>query len=484
MKEILEKGELYHQTESLDIFDLMVSNEQRYKLLSGMDSSLQFETLKRLMDIYRLTGVKRLEKFFIQICIFDDKIDLYLKQEILYILSYKFTLKNKYLVKRSFSNTLFLMLKKALEYEEYWLMFEENLILYNKTYKDHTIYSMLKNIIILEFKKFKSFDPFKKLFSLITFFKDEPYFTNLCTFIFVKYHLILKIKNKLLLLQVIFEEDNEFKDNLFHITRDNSIELNLKLEACDILYLKGSKNIRNKVQNILEKILPDIAYTHNPENVHLSSMTISVDKTLDSLLYTNNGKTAPVNLYEILLSKFSNNDKIKGSLNRIFNYNFLKFSKHKLTMKEIIEHVWLLIENCNDELKNQLMVRLEQELTDMYDTCSQGYVTRLINIFSGFEINDNLNLGIKISYEDEIFAIFLAKINKIVSNAPDSIKDTLLEELMVPSNHHENRLTLTRYLRSYLPVIWNEIFEMFKDELTITDLDLYCRKVTMRYEGC
>jgi hypothetical protein len=119
----------------------------------------------------------------------------------------------------------------------------------------------------------------------------------------------------------------------------------------------------------------------------------------------------------------------------------------------------------------------------MYDTCSQGYVTRLINIFSGFQINGDNTLGIVISFEDEIYAIFSNKINNMVSNAPEPMKTKLLEELMVPSDDYENRLNLIRYLRPFLPKIWNEIFEIFKDQLTITDLDLYCRKVMMKYEG-
>ena len=49
----------------IDIFDLTVSNDQRIKLLFFMDKNLQFETIKRLMDIYRLSGIKKLEKFFI-----------------------------------------------------------------------------------------------------------------------------------------------------------------------------------------------------------------------------------------------------------------------------------------------------------------------------------------------------------------------------------------------------------------------------------
>jgi hypothetical protein len=481
---------------NIDIFDLMLTNKLRFELLKNMDQSSQFENLKRLMDIYRLSGVKKLEKFFIFICIFDDQIDLYLKQDILYLLSYKLTLKNSHFIFNAYSNTLFLMVQKAFVFEEYWLMFENNLILYNTFYNtyislqtNHKTLNMcqwLKNIIILGFKKLKSSKPFKKIFSLILNFKEETYFEELCIFIFKKYSLTLSIKNNLLLLQIIFKDENEFMDNLFHIAINNEIEINLKLEACDILYLKGSETIKTKVQDILKNILPSMAYTQNPENAHLDSINTSIDKTLNSIIQQNKGKLLPLNLFETLIGIYKPSkefEKIKGSLSRIFNYNFLKFSRYELTLKEIIENIWLIMEECKPELKQQLVMRLEQELVDMYNTCSQGYVSRLINIFSGYNVN-NMDLGITISYEDEIFAIFSNKINTIVSKAPLDIKEKLLEEIMVPSNDYENRLNLIRYLRPHLPQIWNEIFEIFKDELTITDLDLYCRKVTMKYEGC
>jgi hypothetical protein len=479
-----------------DIFDLMITTKLRFQLLKTMDQSTKFESLKRLMDIYRLSGVKKLEKFFIFICVFDSQIDLYLKQEILYLLTSKLTLKNGYSIFKAYTTTLFLMLQKAFLFEEYWLMFEDNLILYNTFYNKYRVQNdqqqgcllnqCLKNIIILGFKKLKSTEPFKKLFRLLLNFKEELYFEDLCIFIFKKYSSNLSTKNNLLLLQIIFKEENEFMVNLFNVANNNEIEINLKLEACDILYLKGSHTVKTKVQSILENIIPSMAYTQNPENVHLSSINTSIDKTLNSIIQRNKGKLLPINLFETLTSIFKPSiefEKIKGSLNRIFNYNFLKFSKYKLTLKEIIENIWLIVDDCRLDLKQQLVIRLEQELGDMYDTCSQGYVSRLINIFSGFNV-DNMDLGITISYEDEIFAIFSNKINTLVSKAPLEIKEQLLEELIIPSNDHENRLNLTRYLRPHLSQIWNEIFGIFKDELTITDLDLYCRKVTMKYEGC
>lgn len=468
---------------NFNIFDLTLSINHRYKLLINMDKQNQFEITKRLVDIYRLTGVKKLEKFFIYICIFDSQIDLYLKQEILYILSSKLTIKNKKNIKQAFSNVLFLMIKQSFIYNECWLMFETNLILYYTLFKDPNMFKFLKNFTIISLKKLKSSEPIKKIFKLITHFKDEYFFMDLCTFIFTKYNKILMVKNNLFLLQIIFKDENIHQTNLFSIVNNDSIELSLRLEACDILYLNGSKNIKDKVQIILENIIPNTTYTNNHENVHLSSVVKSVDKTIDSVLKLNKGKEAPSNLYNLLLDKFSHNDKVKGSLNRIFNYSFLKFTKYNLTLKDIIENVWLIINQNNSDLQHQLYIRLEQELMDMYNTCSQGYATRLINVLTGFEINGNTNLGISLSYEDEIYAIFSNKINNVVARAPEELKEQLLEELMVPSNQHDKRLNLIRYLRPHIPQIWNEIYNIFETELSMTDLDLYCRKVTMKYDG-
>jgi hypothetical protein len=122
------------------------------------------------------------------------------------------------------------------------------------------------------------------------------------------------------------------------------------------------------------------------------------------------------------------------------------------------------------------MLRLIQELLDMFDTCSQGYVCRLVNVLSGF----GTELGVSLDYEDEIYAIFSTKVNKLLSDAPEPLRDKLLEELTVES---DRRVNLLKYLRPRVPGIWNEIFEVFKEELTVTDLDLYCRKVMMKYEG-
>jgi hypothetical protein len=286
-------------------------------------------------------------------------------------------------------------------------------------------------------------------------------------------------------LQIVFEGENEFLGDLLSIARDGR-SLSARLEACDILFLKGSSAVKAQAQHLIETLVPQDAYTTNKENAHLSSIAASVNRTLDLLLEKNRDKTPPQNLYNILLQRFSHQKSlssglnVKGSLYRIFNYNFLRFTSHHLTLKEVIENVCLFIDSFPPETQQQLYTRLEQELDDMYNTCSQGYLTRLINVFSGFGVED---VGISIAFEDQIYAIFSLKVNERIAAAPEELKDTLLEELTVSTNEPERRMNLTRYLRPYLSKIWNEIFDEFSANLTTTDLDLYCRKVLLKYEG-
>lgn len=467
-------------TENEKVFDLTISNNERFKLLNQMNKDDQYEALKRMLHIYTISKVKKIEKFFIHICIYDkEEIDLYIKQELFKSLALYITNKNKENIRLAYENILYFILLNAFKNEPYWLMLNS----FIKTCPfERNNYTLFKNMTIFGFKSFKSDIIFKKLFNFFSHFKEDANFEKICTFIIQKYSDKVTIKNKLLLLQIIFKDENIFINDLMEIVDDKSCSLAIKLEACDIMCLNGNKSIKSKAQALIKSILPDTAYINNDENVHLSSIASSVDKTLELLLQRNKGKKAPSNLYEILIGKYSNK-VCKASLNRIFNYNFLKFSKYNLTLKEIIENIYICIEECNHNLQKELYNRLDQELIDMYDTCSNGYVTRLINVFSGFEINGKLNLGISISYEDEMYAIFSNKVNKIIEVAPPSLKDILVEELMVPTNFYEKRMTLTRYLRPFIPKIWNEIFEIFKDDLSVEDLDLYCRNISVKYDG-
>jgi hypothetical protein len=514
------------------IFDLSISNSKRLQIIYTLDRSQQNEILRRLLDVYRLSGVKKLEKLFTSICIHDIHLDLHLKIDIFDTFETVLTQTaggswqgdSRKCVAHALSNIQFLVALNAFANNVSWLLFTQWLLqtqISGTSREDREV--LLRNIVYRAAQEKK---PFKQLFSLINHFKDQHFFKALCTLIYLKYDQQLNIKERLLLLQIGACGDRRSSftgkacdqrkqrvssmlrfEELLRIAEDKNVELNLRLEACDIIFLEGSETDRSRVSSIFDSIAPSTEYTNNSENVHIASIQASVERSIDALVNKSkcvlrnplpaceshpvrerqsertSSELDTIGSEDVLLRRYNEEPKfvkIKGSLHRIFNHTFLKFTKHKLTLRDIIALVCLVIEDCEITLHDELYRRLGQELADMNDTCSRGYVTRLVNVFSGFEIDA---LGITLSFEDEIYAIFANKVNKLIADAPDELRDVLLEQLTIPSNEHARRQELTRYLRPFLPTVWNEIYTAFEKTLTLTDLDLYSRKVMMRYDG-
>jgi hypothetical protein len=443
-----------------EVFDLNQPLLYRYALLIALSPNDQYECVKRLLDIHRLSGVCKLVKFLKHVCLNDDDVDLHLKVEILNELVGSEGLHANKDMYPCFENVLNLMVRKYLSEERLiiWLMICDVLLTAVVNFERTDVLVLL----IQQCPK----SSFRRIYEFILKIKSTRFFIEMCTLLFERFQPDLDIPDKLLLLQVIVNTHSHILDD---IVNDVELDIGLRLEALDILSLSGfSRNVDIKFNN---------DYTLNSETVHLTSVDVSVNRTLEKMLERTKDKPTPAGLYNTLISKeYADKDRIVKVLNRIFKYNFLKFSKFQLTLKEILEHVWIIISESPH--KEQLVLRLEQELLSCSNSCSRGYATRLINVLTGFE----QDLGIFISYEDEIYTIFSQKVNKIIATSP--IQDILLEELLKPTDEHESRLTLIRYLRPVLPDVWNEIFKSYQDILTASDLDLYSRKVMMRYEGC
>jgi len=241
---------------------------------------------------------------------------------------------------------------------------------------------------------------------------------------------------------------------------------------------------------------------------------------------------------EMLLDK---HEKIEVSLNRI-KLDRCLYSKFSNTLENILLKVWNYI--STSEFKEELKIRLLDELQDMSGTCSSGFLTRLVNVISGYE--DNLN--IKISWEQQIIANFVGRMNyqlkQIIRNNNNSLfVDKIDEIVLIWLNNWENEELLnslkqqlekdsntdekkqlvslflqddkeakiqecfmeftnniieelsgnmSRYdLRQNYNLFFNvscdkiriELYEEFKEYITDVDFDLYFKKAIIAYEG-
>lgn len=234
-------------------------------------------------------------------------------------------------------------------------------------------------------------------------------------------------------------------------------------------------------------------------------------------------------------------DRILVSLNRIFMDRTL-YSKFTSTLSNILIKLWSYIHES--EFKDGMLKRLLEELEEMSGTCSSGFVSRLVNVLSGFDEK----LSIRISYEDQIIAnmngrlnvraqkilyddskfykdklndvielyinsnndlrkylineiigdkniTFLPTMKQLITKFLEDDKDVkikhcleifaenVLNEMMLDSYKYANRQNFSLFFRTYISDIREELFEEFKEVLTPTEFDLCIRKAISTYEG-
>jgi hypothetical protein len=127
------------------------------------------------------------------------------------------------------------------------------------------------------------------------------------------------------------------------------------------------------------------------------------------------------------------------------------------------------------EKKGELEKRLVEEMREMYNTCSSGYLVRFANVFTGFLENG----GVFIGWDEQILSIFYAKINLAISTSLN--RDIILENLIEADE--EDKAEFQTLLRTSLPDIIESIREEFKEHIPESDIDIYIRRALSVFEG-
>lgn len=237
---------------------------------------------------------------------------------------------------------------------------------------------------------------------------------------------------------------------------------------------------------------------------------------------------------------YTRDDKIRIALNRIYMDRIL-YSKFNNTLSNILIKIWTYIHQHEHE--QEMKERLLQELVEMSGTCSTGFASRLINVISGFgEYNLRISwddqlianfagrLNAKARHIDSPNSIFFENklrdvvelwltrnknikqdiIEKItnsnhITNLPtikdiityhiensteedirsyvEDFKGEVFNEMMLNPSQFHNRQNFLLFFRTSMLSIREELYEEFKEFITDTDFDLYCRKAIMVYEG-
>ena len=351
-------------------------------------------------------------------------------------------------------------------------------------------------------------------------------------------------------------ELNDIEQILLTFATDKDLEYNLRADSSDTLINLGSENMKNIGRKLIEELGSingrPVTVFHNMQNVHVKSIESSVFQIIDilstypSLKIDDNIITIDdifTEINKIIVVIYDCNDKIKTCFNYsdnisrdeifcckncndsfqtkrkiIISLNRIKMDRtlyKNFSLSNILVKIWSYIKNS--EFKSEMNKRLFEELEDMSGTCSTGFLSRLINVLSGFgEIN------ISISFDEQIVSNFSGRLNYFARKITDrdspfytnKLKDVIslylrsntdsneidinddkeinriieifsenvINEMMVKSSNFSERINFLLFFRTYMPKIRYVMFNEFKYFVTDSEFDLAFRKAISFYE--
>lgn len=436
------------------IYDLSYEENIRIKLVDFCYKELGnnfIENINRITGMYAFSGTKSLEKYIINICN-QSKISIFLKLQLVKGLLYYEELtefesddkeENKLIVKRN-NEVLkrneeryirsYSLLDKLCKDEEFskvetpckiefiFILLKSNnynvncKIYFEKIINDESIENSYVYKTILKVEELKLEEDTKKWFlknSLLIFFDkksiDNTMYKILCgQNLFQSYRETISTK-----------VNSKIQKEIIRIAETEENEYNLRADAADmIISLSKTKKYISKAQKIIKQLGEEFGKVNNiydnAQNIHTNSVEESVSKGIEFLI--SKVDTVVKDGIEIdfkyvkrvilenakKLSTKKTKD-IKLSIKRILMDRVL-YSKYNQKLKNVLVKIWSYIQVHKS--KEDLEKRLLEELEEMSGTCSSGYISRLINVISGYG-----DVSIKITFEDQIVANFSGRLN-------------------------------------------------------------------------
>ena len=358
-------------------------------------------------------------------------------------------------------------------------------------------------------------------------------------------------------------EITNIENEILSFASDCELDYDRRADAADVLLQLGSKNMKLLGREIITQLgIEDNTQVKtvfsNAQNVHTIDVEESVAEILEFL------ETIPLHTIEKKAIEFSSiQSKIKDNLKRERPENSSKptqrenniilalnrihidrvlYSKYHNTLSNVFMKIWSYI--IGNEHEDEMYKRLVEELDEMSGTCSTGFISRIVNVISGFG-----EFNMRISWGDQITANFSGRLNAVARNitVSDSIFRTtkvedvidlwlklpdqkieritiinqlknsnptahintknivdiylsenkeekieqaieyfstaVLEEMSLSTLKWDKRLNFGLFFRSIAAQIREEMYSEFKEYLDDTSFDLYMRKALMHYEG-
>lgn len=237
------------------------------------------------------------------------------------------------------------------------------------------------------------------------------------------------------LLQINLTTDDEKVDigfKLLDIALDINISSVIRADAADVVLRYGTIEQKLKARDVITNLgystvdsnsngtlieRSRTIYTDS-ENVH--EFSEQVDKFIEKMFMDSTVRVKPFHIVHNEVTDYLRNviqEKDRRfqafkALNRI-SIDSARFTSLKVTLAEIFVHVWSYILRYDEEKREDLKLRLVQELIDMGDTCSSGHSSRFVNVLSVYETS------LRISFSEQIKTNMIGRMAAKIRDCPD-----------------------------------------------------------------
>ena len=264
---------------------------------------------------------------------------------------------------------------------------------------------------------------------------------------------------------------------LIEVGENESLNVNVRMDAIDVLLNNKVERARFLLNSIGTQKGKSRTVYENTQNVHNKAIE---ESAISIILHLKDIQSVPEDydtVYKNILDgseslTVEDREKIKNSLNRITLdrslYSHLNFSLRTILVKV---YKYIQSSDATDELNKRLL----EELIDSSGLCASGFAFRIVNTLSEYT-----DLSIKISFEDQIEANLLGRLNARIRILTQDKQDKIIIQMMESKN--ENKPDYLEFLKVNIPALYKELLSEYNDLLNKDEFDLYFRNAMMKYE--
>lgn len=251
----------------------------------------------------------------------------------------------------------------------------------------------------------------------------------------------------------------------------------IRAEACDVLVCCGDWDEQEYGKRMLEELGgKDETVYNNSENVHAidTNSVRAMVRELRSKYYTQL-KEFQVEDAQRMIEEYVRDNSDKEKLSQFFYRVMTDPTKvDRLNLVEILGLVCKCIETQHEKFQKEIKKRLFEEAIDSAETCTTGYVTRILNVLSGYV--EGREMVLRLSPKDELRSAVFARLNA-------SLRDLcpILQEQVLESMTSENKFAVEDFITFYGPdyELWKEYETILQKE----EFDLIIESCYNEYKG-